>query len=444
MRVFVDLETNGLIIRPGYGQELTKLNFKRSPQAGLEVQFTRSGTVVELAPDGTGIWGIKKDGEYDADYATAALAWVKTGTGEETVYSFIFPLITPELDALFHVDADPDNDLPEITLMGELEWTVGGVTYKTPTLEIIVENDVNRGGETLPAMPPIAYGVFLPSITGLVGGTPTDLDGIPTVKLLTGAIVLLMIDVFGERQWLPFELAVVAAGPGVVEPLDFDAVDNNRRWRGAVGPAGLSIVFIGPYDELLGYVSGNMVSFEGESFVALGPTTGNAPTPGEDNAWWALVAKKGADGADSTVPGPPGADGADSARSLGLLALTEWMAHRERMERTARPARMERPASMERLASMVRRGGTERARRQMALALTEITISKVRRATFTKRRAGRIRLSLTSTAFLDRLGIRITERSTMKMSLARKAITFLISTPGMFTTGKQLGVCIGF
>jgi hypothetical protein len=121
-----------------------------------------------------------------------------------------------------------------------------------------------------------------------------------------------MIDVLGERQWLPFELAVVAAGPGVVEPVDYDAVDNDRRWRGAVGPTALGIEFIGPYDNLVAYVFGNVVSSGGESFIAIAPTTGHPPTAGSDNAWWALLAKKGvdgADGADSTVPGPAGTPG---------------------------------------------------------------------------------------------------------------------------------------
>lgn len=326
MRIFIDLDTQKVIASPGLVQEITELHFKRSPYANVEVQFTRNGTVIELPEPATGIWGIKTQGKYDDDYVTAALAWVKTGSGESTVYTFIFTFITTPLDALFFVDGDPANDVPSLTLMGELQWTTGGSTLKSPTIQIVVANDVNRGGETVPALPPVAYGVFLPSIIGLTGGdvqgiqtapvitaagtgyavndiltlsggtfvqsarlkvtsigvggaitgvsvnragqysvtpaspvavtggggtgatftpawvvvSPIYLDAIPTAgTILTGTIVQILIVAGGELQWLAYVLtAGLAAGAGVVEPIDYDAVDNNRRWRGAIGPQG--------------------------------------------------------------------------------------------------------------------------------------------------------------------------------------------------------------
>lgn len=251
MRIFVDLDTQKLIASPGLVQEITTLNFKRSPYANVEVQFTRNGTVIELANDATGVWGVKPAGKYDADYVTAALAWVKTGSGETTVYTFIFTFITSPLDTLFAVDSNADNDVPSLTLMGELQWTVGGSTLKTPTINVVVANDINRGGETTPSLPPVAYGVYLPTITGLVGGTPTDLDSIETVGLITGMIVQVLIEVSGEFSWLSYVLTdgpATDTEPSQVEPLDYDVVTNDRHWRGAVGPSGPHGVHAGsPY-----------------------------------------------------------------------------------------------------------------------------------------------------------------------------------------------------
>ena len=239
MRIYVDLDSEEVIRSPGVRDPVTQLQGKRAPSTRIEVQFTRGSIVQELPSDATGIFGVKESGRYDADYVAAALAWVKTGTGADTVYTFTLSLINPALNGLFFVDGNPLNDVAQVELMAELQWSTGGNALKTPTLTFLVDNDINRGGEAVPELPAIAYGVFLPEITGLTGGAATDLDALPTVALQTGYIIELLIDNgSGELQWLPFVLEPVAAGAGVVEPLDYDASTNDRRWRGATGPAG--------------------------------------------------------------------------------------------------------------------------------------------------------------------------------------------------------------
>lgn len=238
MRIFVDLDTNEIISSPGVPDVVETLEFKRSPYCVLEVVFSRDGQKVELPDTATGIWGIKPAKKYDADYLTAGMSWVKTGTDKTTVYTFTFTFITAPIDALFFADGDPSNDLAQIPLMGELQWTIGGQVFKSNTVSVLVDNDVNRTGDIAPVLPPIAHGVFLPTITRLTGGLVTDLDGIPTVGLLTGMIIEILIDVGGTMEWLTYILQDVAAGAGVVTPTDWVAVTNQRRWRGAVGPSG--------------------------------------------------------------------------------------------------------------------------------------------------------------------------------------------------------------
>lgn len=104
MRIYVDLTLEQITIASGIQQALASLTFKRSPFAALEVQFVRNGTVVELASDATGIFEVKTSGQYDSSPLTSALAWTKTGAGEETVYTLVFSLINAPLDAALGVD----------------------------------------------------------------------------------------------------------------------------------------------------------------------------------------------------------------------------------------------------------------------------------------------------------------------------------------------------
>src|SRR6266446_2469251 len=270
MLICIDLGSDNVIISPGVQQTISTLEWKRSPYATLQVQFSRGGIVQELPNDATGTFEIKRTGQYDSVPVVWAPAWVKKGTGESTIYTFIFSLLNPILlDPLFELPGgdygvsgysgasgyvsvsgysgysgyDDDVDVDQVTLMGEVQWITGGQTHKTlPTLIILIDNDVIREGDVGPSTPALMYGIFMPSITALTGGTPVDLDYLPTVQLITGTIIELLIDDgAGHFQWLPQVLeAGISAGPGVTTPLDYDAVTNNRRWKTATALTGSS------------------------------------------------------------------------------------------------------------------------------------------------------------------------------------------------------------
>jgi hypothetical protein len=249
MRIYVDLDSEKCVTAPGISQEVTTLSFKRSAQAKVEVQFCRSGLVVELASTATGVFEFKETGKYDQAPVTGALAWVKTGSGSAAVYTFLFSFI-PALDALFFVDGNETNDVAELPLMAELQWSVDGNVAKTPTLAATIFNDVVRDGDVVPEMPPIAYGVYLLLITSLTGGVIgedpiTHLPAVPTLNLLVGYIIQLLLPVGGDRVWNP---AVLRDGPAdggdpaQVAPLDYDVDDNDKHWQVASGPAGADLV----------------------------------------------------------------------------------------------------------------------------------------------------------------------------------------------------------
>lgn len=264
MRVFIDLNSNNVVENPGIPIPIQGINFKRSPFASLEVQFCRNSRIVELPTSASGVFEIKSEGKYDADPVTGATEWTKSfsmmtitqinpSTGEEeqvevidpetVVYSFVFTLITVPLDTYFMVDGNVDNDVVSLKMMGEIEWTIDGSKRKTQTVVVNIANDVIREGDILPGLPPVSYGFFIPSITSLTGGTSADLDALPTVGLLTGTIIQILVADLGPLQWLTYILKDVPLGsgpPGVVEPIDYNATTNARRWLGAVGPSGPS------------------------------------------------------------------------------------------------------------------------------------------------------------------------------------------------------------
>lgn len=105
MRLHVDIDLQKFVLGPGTTQELTSIDVKRGPATQIEIQFLRGITPQELAADASGIFEVKEVGQYDAEPLTAALAWVKTGTGINTIYTFTLGLVNAALDALLGVEA---------------------------------------------------------------------------------------------------------------------------------------------------------------------------------------------------------------------------------------------------------------------------------------------------------------------------------------------------
>lgn len=103
-------------------------------------------------------------------------------------------------------------------------------------------------------------------------------------------------------------------GDAITDPVVFiKATAASADWsdpiefRGPAGPQGVAGVigaWKNAYSGAMAYVADDVVRYGGSAWIALGPTTGNAPPtlPTTSNTWWELVAQKG-DAGDVTGPG---------------------------------------------------------------------------------------------------------------------------------------------
>lgn len=105
MRIPIDRKLQKIVTGVGSTQLLTSVEVKRSASAPFEVQFLDDVTPVELGAAASGVMEVKTAGEYDSSPLAAALAWTKTGTGVDTLYTFSLNLVNDPLNTLLGIDA---------------------------------------------------------------------------------------------------------------------------------------------------------------------------------------------------------------------------------------------------------------------------------------------------------------------------------------------------
>lgn len=157
MRLFVDLDLGIFTLAAGTNQPETGITVKRGPAAEIEIQFLRGVTPQELPSDASGIFEVKTAGEFDSSPLTAALAWVKTGTGVDTIYTFTLPLVNDPLDALLGIDP-----LHDFTV-------VAATDLFTSASHGLVANDIIQSSSTValpaPLLPNTDYHVIASGLT---------------------------------------------------------------------------------------------------------------------------------------------------------------------------------------------------------------------------------------------------------------------------------------
>jgi hypothetical protein len=149
MKLYVDIDSQEIISSPGVPQALSTLTIKRAGLVRLDVQFCRAGQIVELIPGATGIFELKPFGKYDADPVSGDSVWEQVGSGSDTIYQFLFSLLTEDLNALLAVNSNIEDDKTLIKLMGELQW-YDGAEHTSQTLTVFIENNVIRVGDVIP------------------------------------------------------------------------------------------------------------------------------------------------------------------------------------------------------------------------------------------------------------------------------------------------------
>ena len=132
----------------------------------------------------------------DADHFSVPFTTTVDGTGGtmtpalEPSYSFAPSFNTAAIDTALGVQGGGGSTADDISaLAGNLEvtWTIAGVIASTARLPVTIWNDVNKGDEGAssyanpPYPTPNKVVTAYPLLTGLTGGTTTDLDGQATI-----------------------------------------------------------------------------------------------------------------------------------------------------------------------------------------------------------------------------------------------------------------------
>ncbi len=156
VKLHIDLETLQLIQGPGLRSAVNSLRFKRGDAARLQVVFLENGiSPVPIGdPDALEIQiGIKPRNQFDHSYLAHSADWSMPADGDDTpTYECELSFNTLQLNSALNVGSATVEELPEITLMGEITWREGnGEPTSTRTFLVVVENDVNRGTEGAPS-----------------------------------------------------------------------------------------------------------------------------------------------------------------------------------------------------------------------------------------------------------------------------------------------------
>jgi hypothetical protein len=154
---------------------------KRGATVSYPVQFVDdNAAVVELKVGGGEVVtiGFKAMSGYDSvAFVVGPFTAAKSGTGTATVYTFTLSFLSALLDQLLATNLD------EVTLVAEIKWTSTLYNGETLAFDWVVQNNVNRGGESVPSYPVTAATVRLRDVSRLTGGVlATDLDA----QLLAG------------------------------------------------------------------------------------------------------------------------------------------------------------------------------------------------------------------------------------------------------------------
>jgi hypothetical protein len=157
-----------------------------SKRGGATVKFPiqfvdDSAAIVELQPGGSDevvTISFKAASGYDSvAFVLGPFTAAKSGTGTATVYTFPIVFISALLDQLL------GGNLDSVDLLAEIKWTSALYNGETLAFTWTVQNNVNRGGESVPSYPVTAQTVRLPLVSRLTGGVlATDLDA----QLLAG------------------------------------------------------------------------------------------------------------------------------------------------------------------------------------------------------------------------------------------------------------------
>jgi hypothetical protein len=140
---------------------VSELSKRGSATVQFPIQFVADdASVVELQVGGGEVVtiGFKAPAGYNSvAFILGPFSAAKSGTGTSTVYTFPIVFLSALLDQLLA------GNLDEVDLVAEIKWT--STLYNGETLEFTwtVQNNVNRGGESVPSYPVTSVTVRSPA-----------------------------------------------------------------------------------------------------------------------------------------------------------------------------------------------------------------------------------------------------------------------------------------
>jgi hypothetical protein len=270
VKLHVDLETLQIIQGPGQRSAVASLRFKRGDAARLQVVFLQNGVTPVAIGDPNAMEiqiGIKPRNQFDRSYLAHTPDWSMPSEGDDTpTYECALSFNTLQLNSALNVGSPTAEELPEITLMGEITWREGaGEPTSTRTFLVVVENDVNRGDEGVPVSAEPAYPaatlIEFKTNKGTANGyAPLDAGGKvpvaylpggilidPAITVLTGTGANALAAIISTTLPLNRVLGIVVgntlsfyqltsgtsatASPGIIRPNDYHGTTNARFWK---------------------------------------------------------------------------------------------------------------------------------------------------------------------------------------------------------------------
>lgn len=215
---FIDTATSQ-VWRKTYRSPVLAFNFQRGASPSLAVQYISDGAAVADAGSATVTLGFKSN-KTDATYLIPAV----TGTGSSpAIYTFAPSFLSTALDtALGTADS--------VLAYGEFKYLLGDLVIVSPFIARVFAN-VIRGGEGGPGVQVTGNEVYLSSITGLEGGTDTDLDAVSTTGLGIGTLIRVVTGGVGVQSTWRVEAGTADTDldNGIIKPADYNASTNIKN-----------------------------------------------------------------------------------------------------------------------------------------------------------------------------------------------------------------------
>jgi hypothetical protein len=148
MRIAIQKDTRQVV--SWANEAIASLSFTRRDKFPVEVRFIEGAGYATLPAGATGRLALKLPGDYAGAARVVSPAWVISGTGRNTTYTFLVDLNTQEVATLF------SQEPASISLALEIEWVYsqGGLTGVRQTsvpVPVIVANDYIRDTDGTPA-----------------------------------------------------------------------------------------------------------------------------------------------------------------------------------------------------------------------------------------------------------------------------------------------------